>query len=43
MDIFPIADMDPHQAIVSTALTANSSADVPKKACREDRSETMGL
>jgi hypothetical protein len=33
--IAPMADMEPHQAIVSAALAANSSAEVPKKACCE--------
>src|ERR1700733_12561234 len=39
--IFPIADIDPHQTIVSPALPAKSSADAPKKVCCEDRPETM--
>src|SRR5215813_8050492 len=37
----PIADMDPHQTIVTPALAAKSSAETPKKACRELRSKTM--
>jgi hypothetical protein len=37
----PVVDMDPHQAVVSAALEAKSSADVPKKVCCEVRSETM--
>jgi hypothetical protein len=28
----PIADMDPHQAMVTAALTAKSSTETPKKA-----------
>gem|GEM_PF-4028016 len=36
-----IADMDAHQAIVSAALAAKSSAETLKKACWEARSETM--
>src|SRR5713226_5825631 len=37
----PIADMDSHQAIVSAALAAKSSAETPKKACWDSRSEAM--
>src|SRR5579872_1759543 len=37
----PIADMEAHQAIVSAALPAKSSAENPKKARCEARSETM--
>src|ERR1700731_2738478 len=37
-----IADMDAHQTIVTAALAAKSSAEMPKKACWEARSETMG-
>src|SRR5262249_41888847 len=40
--ISPIADMDVHQTIVTTVLAAKSSAETPKKACWEARSETMG-
>ena len=40
--ISPIADMDAHQAIVPAALAAKSSAETPRKACREARSEGMG-
>src|SRR5438552_2991479 len=40
--IFPIADMDAHQTIVTTALAAKSSAETPKKARWEARSEAMG-
>ncbi|MGE0116682.1 MAG: hypothetical protein AB7S71_20575 [Dongiaceae bacterium] len=36
-----IADMDAHQTIVSAALTAKSSAETPKKARSEARSQTM--
>src|ERR1700730_10065838 len=39
--ISPIADMDAHQTIVSAALPAKSSAETPKKALSEARSETM--
>src|SRR6266545_3760273 len=39
--IWPIADMDAHEAIVIAALTAKSSAEMPKKACWEARSEAM--
>jgi hypothetical protein len=34
-----IADMDAHQTIVTAALAAKSSAETPKKARRETRSE----
>src|SRR5467141_4401176 len=39
--ISPIADMDAHQTIVTAALPAKSSAETPKKARWEARSETM--
>ena len=39
--IAPIADIDPDQAAVRVALAAKSSAEVPKKACCEPRSEIM--
>src|SRR5258708_6058642 len=39
--ISPIADMDALQTIVPTALAAKSSAETPKNACWEARSETM--
>ena len=39
--ISPIADMDSHQTIVTAALPAKSSAETPKKARWEARSETM--
>ncbi len=39
--ISPIADMDAHQTIVTAALVANSSAEMPKKARSEARPETM--
>src|SRR5919197_417250 len=39
--ISPIADMDVHQTIVTAALAAKSSAETPKNACREARSEAM--
>jgi hypothetical protein len=39
--ISPIADMDAHQTIVTAALAAKSSAETPKKARWEARSETM--
>src|SRR5512134_198346 len=41
IDIPPIADMDSHQAIVSAALAAKSSAETPKNACWEARSEAI--
>src|SRR5712692_8251986 len=37
----PIADMDAHQTIVTAALAAKISAETPKKACWEARSEAM--
>jgi hypothetical protein len=37
----PIADMDVHQTIVTAALAAQSSAETPRNACWEARSETM--
>src|SRR6202790_5867642 len=39
--ISPIADMDAHQTVVPAALAAKSSAETPKKACWEARSEDM--
>src|SRR5207247_5550596 len=39
--ISPVADMDAHQTIVTAALTAKSSAETPKNACWEARSEAM--
>src|SRR3989442_5938071 len=39
--ISPIADMDAHQTTVTAALTAKSSAETPKNACWEARSEAM--
>src|SRR6478672_4821172 len=39
--ISPIADMDAHQTIVAAALAANSSAETPKKARSEARSQIM--
>jgi hypothetical protein len=39
----PIADMDAHQAIVAAALAAQSSAETPKKARWEARSEAMSV
>src|SRR6266700_5346722 len=39
--ISPIADMDAHQTIVAAALAAKSSAETPKKARWEARSEAM--
>src|SRR3989441_7502795 len=39
--ISPIADMDAHQTIVTAALAAKSSAETPKKARWEVRSEAM--
>src|SRR5919198_6089965 len=39
--ISPIADMDTHQRVVSAALAAKSSAETPKKAWWEARSEVM--
>jgi hypothetical protein len=41
--ISPIADMDAHQAIVTAALAAKSSAETPKKARWEARSETIAV
>src|SRR5882757_6828152 len=40
--ISPIADIDAHHAIVTAALAAKSSAEVPKNACWEARWEAMG-
>src|SRR5438128_4871567 len=39
--ISPIVDMDAHQTIVTAALAAKNSAETPKKACWEVRSENM--
>src|SRR5438876_1233542 len=39
--ISPIADMRAHQTIVTATLTAKSSAETPKKACCDARSEAM--
>src|SRR3984957_1339125 len=39
--ISPIADMDAHQTIVAAVLAAKSSAEMPKKARWEARSEAM--
>src|ERR1700719_1012353 len=39
--ISPIADMDAHQTLVTTALAAKSSAERPKKVRRESRSEAI--
>src|ERR1700693_1968480 len=39
--ISSIADMDAHQTIVPAVLAAKSSAEMPKKARWESRSETM--
>src|SRR5256712_13110998 len=39
--ISPIADMGPHQTIVTAALAAKSSAETPKNTCWEARSEAM--
>jgi hypothetical protein len=39
----PIAAIDVHQTIVGAALAAKSSAETPKKACCEARSEAMTL
>src|SRR6267378_170364 len=41
--ISPIPDMDAHQTIVTAALAAKSSAETPKKARWEGRSEIMRL
>src|SRR5437870_8318859 len=37
----PIADMDAHQAIVTATLAAKSSAETPRKAYSDERSEAM--
>src|SRR6266545_6628694 len=37
----PIADMDAYQTIMTAALPAKSSAETPKNACWEARSEAM--
>ena len=42
MIISPIADMDAHQTIVTAALAAKSSAETPRIARRDARSEVMG-
>src|SRR5258707_7882506 len=39
--ISAIADMEAHRMIVTAPLAAKSSAEMPKKACWEARSETM--
>src|SRR5919106_5710879 len=39
----PIADIDAHQTIVSAALAVKSSAETPKKACRDPRSAVVIL
>src|SRR5207302_1258313 len=39
--ISPIADMDVHQTIVTAVLAAKSSAETPKSACWEARSEAL--
>jgi hypothetical protein len=39
--ISPIDDMDAHHTIVPAALAAKSSAETPRKACWEARSEDM--
>src|SRR5436190_3618490 len=41
IDISPIADIDAHQAIVTAALAANSSAETPRNACWVVRSVAM--
>src|SRR6476661_7542447 len=41
IDISPIAVMDAHQTIVSDALAAKTSAEMPKNACWEARSGTI--
>ena len=38
----PIADMEPHQKVVSVALATKSSAEAPKNACCEVLSKVMG-
>jgi hypothetical protein len=40
--VLPIADMDVHQTIVTAALAPKSSAETPKNASWEARSEDMG-
>src|SRR4051794_17354493 len=37
----PVAGMDAHQTIVTAALATKTSAETPKNACREARSESM--
>src|SRR6516164_3089777 len=39
--VSPIADMDARQTIVTAALAAKSSAETPKNACWDARSDTM--
>src|SRR5207245_10617073 len=39
--ISPIADMDTHQSVVSAALAPKSSAETPKRAWWDARSEAM--
>src|SRR5512139_1315434 len=41
MGISPLADMDAHQMIVAAALAAKSSAETPRHACWEARSEAI--
>src|SRR5262249_20236712 len=43
MGILPIAGMDAHRTVVSAALAAKSSAEMPRKARWESRSETGSL
>ena len=39
--VSPIADMDARQTIVTAALAAKSSAETPKNACWDARSEAL--
>src|SRR5712664_3589508 len=39
--ISPIAGMDAHQTIVAAVLAAKRSAETPRKACSDARSEAM--
>jgi hypothetical protein len=41
IDMLPTADIDAHQTMVTTALRVKSSAEVPKKARWEARSELI--
>src|SRR5438067_9695383 len=41
--ISPIADMDAHQTIVTAALAAKISAETPRNACWEARSEAITI